>query len=213
MEVRTRVGLPIFWLCENGVAGLAEPLQVASLFSHFTAPWLIAGGWAIDLYLGRVTRPHKDIEIAILRRDQRELRAYLAGWEFAKVVPKLRVEPWVEGEWLALPVHELHARRPAGDPSELEILLNEASGEEWRFRRNLVITRPLERIGMRAAGIPFLCPEVVLLYKAQNPQPHDQADWRNVQGVLEPERHEWLRQALAICYPDHPWLAEMGRPQ
>jgi hypothetical protein len=30
-------------------------------------PWCVAGGWALDVWRGRQTRPHDDLEIAILR--------------------------------------------------------------------------------------------------------------------------------------------------
>ncbi|MCL4541605.1 MAG: hypothetical protein M1396_04620 [Chloroflexi bacterium] len=43
---------------------------VATLLTDFDRPWFIAGGWAIDLFLGRQTRAHKDVEIAVLRQDQ-----------------------------------------------------------------------------------------------------------------------------------------------
>lgn len=44
--------------------------------------WLF-GGWAVDFWVGRVTRPHDDIDIAGWRRDYDEIRAALegAGWE------------------------------------------------------------------------------------------------------------------------------------
>ena len=29
--------------------------------------WWVAGGWALDLFLGRMTRPHHDVDVAILR--------------------------------------------------------------------------------------------------------------------------------------------------
>lgn len=63
------------------------PLKVVALLTNFDRPWFVAGGWAIDLYLRRATRDHKDIEIAILRRDQSELRERLNGWKFEKVIP------------------------------------------------------------------------------------------------------------------------------
>lgn len=44
--------------------------SVASLMSGFNNSWGIAGGWAIDLFIGKETREHKDIEIAIFRKDQ-----------------------------------------------------------------------------------------------------------------------------------------------
>lgn len=41
---------------------LALPRQVLSLLDGFGKPWWVAGGWAVDLFIGRPTRPHKDIE-------------------------------------------------------------------------------------------------------------------------------------------------------
>src|SRR5207249_11802319 len=131
-------------------------------------PWFVAGGWAIDLFLGRETRHHDDIEVAIFRSDQQAVRQYLNGWEFSKVVAGKR-EPWQGDERLALPVHEIHARGPR-DPGEIEILLNESDGTLWRFRRDLRVTRSLSEIGGKSNdGIPYLAPEVMLLYKAKAP--------------------------------------------
>jgi hypothetical protein len=38
-------------------------LKISKLMKDFNKPWYIAGGWAIDLFLGLVTRSHQDIEI------------------------------------------------------------------------------------------------------------------------------------------------------
>lgn len=56
-----------------------QPHEVAELFSALTVPWWIAGGWAIDLYIGTQTREHDDIDVQILRRDQQAVRAILHG--------------------------------------------------------------------------------------------------------------------------------------
>lgn len=47
--------------------------EVKSLFKPFHLQWWIAGGWAIDLFLGEQTRPHDDIDILIRRDDQLEV--------------------------------------------------------------------------------------------------------------------------------------------
>lgn len=191
------------------MSSFEEPLKIAQLLQGFKKPWFIAGGWAIDLFLERVTRPHEDIEIAILRQDQLALQGYLNDWKFEKVIPgqKMHREKWDVKEWLELPVHEIHAHNAGGDPSKLEILLNESSGDEWRFRRNLKIVRPLSMIGLLSEdGIPFLSPEIVLLYKAKNPTANDEADLNNVLEVLEGERTHWLKQAIQTCHPGHPWI-------
>ncbi len=187
--------------------------KVSTLLSDFERPWFVAGGWAIDLYLERVSRPHKDIEIAILRRDQLAFRKYLPNWEFNKVIPRVEgaMVPWKEGESLEVPVHEIHAYRSGGDPSTLEILLNESKGEEWRFRRNLQISLPLSMLGLEStSGIPYLGPEVVLLYKAKNPTVQDEADFNVVLKVLEGKRLMWLKKAIETCHPGHPWLEELA---
>lgn len=185
------------------------PRKVFKLLAGFDKPWFIAGGWAIDLFLERVTRIHEDIEIAILRQDQLVLQSYLTGWEFEKVIPgrKMRREKWDEGEWLDLPVHEIHGRNATSDPSTLEILLNESSGDEWKFRRNLKILRPQSMIGLHSEnGIPFLSPEIVLLYKARNPTANDEADFDKVCPRLDREPRHWLKHAIEACHPGHPWL-------
>ncbi|MGM7683701.1 nucleotidyltransferase domain-containing protein [Cytobacillus sp. Hm23] len=43
--------------------------RVNVLMSSYNKPWFIAGGWAIDLFIGKQTRPHHDLEIAIFRKD------------------------------------------------------------------------------------------------------------------------------------------------
>jgi hypothetical protein len=187
-----------------------EPLKVAALMAGFERPWLVAGGWAIDIFLGCATRTHKDLEIAILREDQNNLRRHLTGWEFRKIIPRPSGEltqPWNEGEWLELPIHEIHAQRAGGNPSSIEILLNESSGEKWKFRRNPEIARPLTMIGLYSdIGVPFLRPEIVLLYKAKNPRIQDEDDFNSVRGLLDEGCRSWLRQAIEACYPGHAWL-------
>src|SRR3954467_9622826 len=51
----------------------ASPHDVAQLFVNVTVPWWIAGGWAIDLFLDRETRPHADLDVGVLRRDVGEV--------------------------------------------------------------------------------------------------------------------------------------------
>jgi len=187
----------------------APVLEVAALFSNLRCPWFIAGGWAIDIFLREVTRIHDDVDVAILRRDQRTVRRFLEDWTFEKSVEG-RAEPWRDGEWLALPIHEIHARRSAGTPLEIELLLNEAANGRWVFRRDARITRPLSKTVLRArSGVPFLGPEIVLLYKAKKPKTKDVADFNHALPRLGPEHRRWLHRALETCHPDHPWIARL----
>jgi hypothetical protein len=183
------------------------PLAIATLMAGFGRPWCIAGGWAIELFLGRLTRPHKDVEIAIFRDDQRALYEHLAGWTINKSTHPGRA-PW-HGERLELPIHELHARRA---DQRLEVLMNERDGDLWRFRRNLAVSMPVERLIRRSvAGIPSLAPEVALLYKSKGtPRPEDAADFAHALGALGPAARQWLADALRTCDPGNQWLAQIA---
>jgi len=196
-----------------------EPVKVALLFKGFKKPWFIAGGWALDLYLGRVTRTHKDLEIAIFRHDQIALQNYLTDWKLKKIIPDSRgfftTKPWKKGEWLELPVHEISACRKksySAKPERLEILFNESYKKEWKFRRNTNIVLPLTKLGLLSEKrIPYLNPEIVLLFKAKSLTDYDEADFKTVYRVLSEESRKWLMQAIKTCYPAHPWLTKCVR--
>jgi len=46
------------------------PHEALVLLSTLRAPWWVAGGWALDLYLGEITRAHKDLDIGIAASDR-----------------------------------------------------------------------------------------------------------------------------------------------
>lgn len=179
---------------------------VCSRMSCYPRTWWVAGGWAIDLHLGRQHRSHKDVDIAVLRRDQQELRSFFCGWSLQKVVNGA-FQPWWPNEVLELPVHEVHAEREA---EHVEFLLNESTDDRWVFRRNPSISMPLERASRCSAqGIPYLCPEIVLLYKAKAPRDHDLDDFRRARTALDTDARQWLAAALDACHPGHEWIGKL----
>lgn len=144
---------------------LQELRAAIDAMRHYDAPWAIAGGWAIDLFLGRRTRQHADVDIAILRSDQRLLWTAMQP-RAAEYVEEGVVRAWHQDTWLALPIHELYVTTAAGD--RCEILLNEhdtATGE-WVYRRDARVRRAMSRAIRYAQQVPFLAPEIVLLYKS-----------------------------------------------
>ncbi|GAB4572510.1 MAG: hypothetical protein Kow0077_12110 [Anaerolineae bacterium] len=119
--------------------------------------------------------------------------------------------PWHADEILQPPLHEVHAHHPRHPIRSLEILLNDAQDGRWQYRRHPAITRPLDAVGLRSPeGIPFLAPEIVLLYKARNPRARDLADFQAVLPGMQPEQREWLRNALKTAHPRSPWLAALN---
>jgi hypothetical protein len=186
---------------------------VAKLMAEFDRPWAFCGGWALDLWLGRVTRGHKDVDILVFRPDQLAVRSYLRdrGWSL-EVAHDGTLTPWRDDKLIELPRHGIWCRNLAHAPDFVELLLNETDGDCFLFRRDPTIALPLERAVLHThAGLPVLAPEVVLLYKSGHPDIEENAaDFGTAISVLEPARRAWLRAALARTSPGHSWLSRLG---
>jgi hypothetical protein len=189
--------------------GGAELLRAAKVMRGFGGRWGIAGGWAIDLFVGRQLRPHADVDVAILRDDQALLHERLSNARVNKVVDGDLV-PWDSGERLESPIHEIHVSWPDG--YHLEFLLNEHEGgsREWRFRRDPRIRRSVDSVFSLGRGLPHLSPEVVLLYKSKGTAPKDDADFAAAAALMTTEQRAWLRDSLTATSPQHHWLAALG---
>ena len=188
----------------------ADLERAASVMTGFPGPWGIAGGWAIDLFLRRQSRPHSDVDVAILRHHQRHLGPRLPAGQAEKVVEH-GLSPWRVEEQLHAPVHEIHATWPDG--YHLEFLLNEHDHEmrEWVFRRDSRIRAPLATTFLSRDALPYLAPEIVLLYKSKAPAARDDADLASVLPHLAAQQRTWLREALALTTPGHRWLDRITR--
>jgi hypothetical protein len=198
--------------CMRKVAAIPPQLTAAVVgFREFSLSWGFAGGWALDLWAGRVTRDHSDVDVAVFRGDQGALRAALVGWTFEVVVDGER-RPWRAGEWLSPPMHEVHALPATGADPMLEILFNEREGADWVFRRDPAVRRTLSRaLLITSAGLNVLAPEIVLLFKAKARRPADELDFAAVLPELSEESRAWLASALERCHAGHPWLFALNR--
>ena len=62
-----------------------RPEEVAVRLAGTPAHWYVVGGFAIDLFLGRETRPHEDLEICVPRAELALVRERLASFVFHSV--------------------------------------------------------------------------------------------------------------------------------
>ena len=177
----------------------------------FDRPWCIAGGWAIDLWLGRATRGHGNIDIAVLRDDQLALRDFLDDARFFIPSPGGRSR-WRDRQLLMLPIHDLHAELSGG--RAIEIRLNEHDGNsEWVCRENGRIRMPMSEWSLRAGfGVPVLAPEIALLCKSTMPTAKDDLDFHSAVGSLSAPSRRWLADALKLTAPEHLWLEVLEQP-
>lgn len=216
---------------------LEQPFAwIAGLMSSFNRPWFVCGGWAVDAWLGQVTRQHGDLDITVFQDDQRALFDHLAGWNLIAHdpnVPGATTEPW-DGRILELPAH-IHAR-PGGarnrelveawvrspgsqsrDGQDLEIILNERHADAWLLSREPRVSLPFDSAVLTALEAPVAAPETLMFFKATAyrgvpgyPRAHDEADFRALAPLLSVERRAWLRDAIILIDPAHPWLDQLA---
>ena len=183
-----------------------SPTEAAELLGNLAAPWWIARGWALDCFVGRQSRDHADLDIEVLRRDQFAVQRHLADWDLHTAEDGILL-PWLPGLALEPRVNSIWCRPTPDAPWAVQIMFAPATGNQWHYRRCPIITRPLTSLVLRtAAGLPFLAPEVQLLYKAKALRPKDAADFALVYPLLDPTRRDWLAAALHTAHPGHRWL-------
>jgi hypothetical protein len=188
------------------------PDKVAEALDGVTAPWAVAGGWALDLWLGRTTRAHEDIEITVPAPFFPEIQARLEA-------RGLKLFSNVDGEVIALEPGKARGPEgfqtwvtdPAGQAWILDIFREPGDAETWIYRRTGELSAPRAWAnGRTVAGIPFVAPQIVLLFKAKAKRDKDEADFARVAPKLAPEDRDWLAAALRILHPGHPWIEPLS---
>ncbi|RZU48901.1 hypothetical protein EV385_0634 [Krasilnikovia cinnamomea] len=184
-----------------------DPRVAARRLAGLPAPWYVAAGWAIDLFTGGTPRDHEDLEIAV------------PSGRFALVPPLLPdCDFWVpQGEGRLVPLsaatlagesHQTWAYERAAGRWRLDVFREPHDGDMWICRRaEDRIRRPYtEIIRHTDDGIPYLTPEVVLLFKAKAARAKDERDLSGALPLMTATQRGWLRDALELVHPGHPWL-------
>ena len=83
-----------------------------------------------------------------------------------------------------------------------EVLLASAVGAFWVYHRGAhYIRRPLADITRHRDGIPFLAPEVALLFKSRSNGDKDRHDIETALPALNAEQRSWLQDTLEHMPP------------
>ena len=190
--------------------GRWEPLSLTAaeeMFSGAPCRWWMSGGHALELHLGQSWRDHDDIDVGVIRRDVPALRPTLSGWD-VRVAAAGRLMSW-SGDALEDGLHQnnLWCRRTTAGPWQLDVTIGEGDDERWIYRRDPRIWLPwLEAVLSTASGVPYLAPELQLLFKAKNPRPKDDVDAQVVIPELDKAQRDRLRRMLPSS---HPWHARL----
>ena len=189
--------------------------------ASYPQPWSICGGWAVDAWLGRISRDHGDVDLSVFDVDHQHLFDHLAGWQLIAHNSVLGGEAtglW-DGRRLPVPSH-IHARSPADagplpdngvcEPAKgwwLDIQIDAVTDNACVLKREPLIALPMDdAVRMSPWQVPAASPEVLLFFKAALPRRRDWRDFVALLPRLGEQQTSWLRDAIAAAYPEHPWI-------
>ena len=186
-------------------------IQIVDAMSGFPAPWALGGGWAVDAWIGEVTREHGDVDVIVFAGDHRALFEQLRGWQLAhhQNLPDAGNEPW-RGERIHPPDH-LHGRLDHGQPIpekdalwategwHLDVQFNQRRGNEWILSAEPLVTLPVGQCTRPSVlRAPTIVPEVLLFYKAIDMRRRDRLDFERLLPLLASSQRAWLRDAISL---------------
>jgi Aminoglycoside-2''-adenylyltransferase len=183
-----------------------EPLDLSAavaIFTVFPGRWWIGGGYALELHVGRSWRTHDDLDVGVLRTDVPYLRSLLPDWDI-RVASAGVLSPW-EGTVprVEQSQNNLWCRRNVEGPWCLDVTVGDGDHERWVFRRKPTIRFPWKEAVLRTEqGVPYIAPELQLLFKSRDCRPKDDRDAAEVIPALTLDRRDRLRDLLR---EDHHW--------
>ncbi|WP_330334323.1 hypothetical protein OHS33_34315 [Streptomyces sp. NBC_00536] len=183
------------------------PTEVATRLNGLSTPWYVAGGWAIDLFVGEHTREHSDLEIAVPAARFPEIRSRFPEFTFDVVASDHVWELTPEVSDLA---HQTWLRDPATGNYLVDVFREPHDGPTWICRRDPSIRLPYTEVIRRTPdGIPYLAPELALLFKAKAVRPKDQQDFAAALPLMDAASRRTLATYLTRVHPEHSWLTAL----
>lgn len=212
--------------------------QLNDYLKNINIDYAICGGSAIDLFVGRKTRPHKDLDVAVFGEDRDKIVLYMLemGWniyepcgceylhKITDVADQKRIKTNI---WCVKPSsshyrftdhgHKMYAVEQDGMEQEnldfIEFLFNKRKDGNFLYSRNNEIHRNMEKaILLSETNIPYLAPEIVLLYKSTALyNPEYKQDFDVALTKLDTNSREWLKNALVCMFPEgHEWFNKIS---
>jgi hypothetical protein len=188
------------------------PRELTEMLDGVDVDWCVVGGWAIDLFLGEITRPHHDLEIAVQREDLAAIRAHLSDFVIFAVGDGTvrRLEP---DEAAPLDRHQHWVLDEIAGAWRVDVMVEPGDSRWWVYRRDeRVRSLRAEMVQRNRDGIPYLRPKGALLYKAKARLAKDEADFDAASPLMSLEDRAWLADALRLVHPGHAWLPRLYSP-
>lgn len=207
--------------------------KLKAFMSDSKFPWAVCGGFALDLFLNKNFRLHSDIDICVFETDRKDVLNYVfdKAWHVYEFRGQGKVRP-LERTILSDSGRNLMCVNDGCDivkfyPCEddgllyhqffhtgmqdfyyLEFLFNRINGEHLVLDPEKGLQRKLSKAILARNGIPYLAPEIALLYKASNSDnPDYQFDYAQTYPYLNEDQRAWFLHGMKAMYPTgHSWI-------
>ena len=196
--------------------------------------YAFCGGHALDMFLGYESRVHGDIDVCAFWEDRDKIIEYMIsqGYKVYEMLGGGRAHPITGTSNLirlkknifccledcplvkTYPIEEdgncwmefFHVGQTKLD--YIEFLFNNKSDSRFEYMRNPEITLELDKAICFSDGIPYLAPEIILLYKSTDIDRQGyQQDFELAYKAMSDEQKQWLQSALKREFPDgHKWI-------
>jgi hypothetical protein len=216
---------------------LVNPLVIEAnaILANKGFAYAFCGGYAIDLFLGYESRKHGDLDVSVYWKDRNSLISFMHFLGFsvyemlgegkAHLITDIADQKRVKRNiFCCMDDCELVYIRNTGEKdiflidfhhigqsklNFIEFIFDDKSDHDFLYARNHNIKRKLEDAILRREGIPYLAPELCLLYKSTDTGKEGyQQDYDLAIPHMNRNQIEWLNAALDTCYAGkHQWIA------
>lgn len=184
--------------------------KVVATFANAPFKWCLAGGYAIEQFLGFSIRSHSDIDIVVYRDEQLSVQRWLNNWQLYAADSPGTLRLWKKGEYLDYGIHDVWGHQVGSQAWQLQIMLAEVEGDQWFSRRNPKIRGKREDLIAVYNSIPCIRIEVQLMYKAKNHRPKDDQDFHACLPSISLEARHWLAEKLQLLHSQgHDWIKSL----
>ncbi|WP_333831013.1 amino acid transporter [Pararhodobacter sp.] len=186
-----------------------SPDELHARLGHWKSEWYVVGGWALDLWHDHQTRAHEDLEFAVLPAGIEGCRQILSELDFFEV-REGRLSHLAANATPAAGLWQLWGADMAAGFWRVDMMVERGTPEVWAYKRDQAIRMPRTvAVRRNKAGIPYLAPANVLLFKAKHRREKDERDFEAALPKLNSREKLDLRLWLEALHPGHEWIARL----
>ncbi|AWN49042.1 amino acid transporter [Methylobacterium terrae] len=186
-----------------------SPHELGRHLREAVFPWYVAGGWALDVWHGRPTRKHEDLEFAVIREHANYFRAILHDLEFF-TVKNGTIEYLPPFADVPSDVWQLWGGDMRQGCWRVDMMMEPGTQELWIYKRDQTIRMARsDAVRVSETGIPYLAPIITFLFKAKHRRKKDQRDFDFAYSKFSTGEKYQLAIWLEKLHPGHEWIGRL----